>query len=101
MKVSYYPGCSLHATGKEYDQSVKAVSDALGIELQEVDDWSCCGASSAHLTNFMLSVALPARNIIAAQSPVGYWAKDDMIDMGTFGRNIQALAKYLGYLRAE
>jgi len=67
LKVSYYPGCSLHATGKEYDQSVKAVSDALGIELQEVDDWSCCGASSAHMTNFKLSVALPARNIIAAQ----------------------------------
>lgn len=67
MKVAYYPGCSLHATGKEYDQSVKAVSDALGIELQEVDDWSCCGASSAHMTNFKLSVALPARNIIAAQ----------------------------------
>lgn len=67
MKVSYYPGCSLHATGKEYDQSVKAVSDALGIELKEVDDWSCCGASSAHMTNFKLSVALPARNIIAAQ----------------------------------
>jgi len=67
LKVSYYPGCSLHATGKEYDQSVKAVSDALGIELKEVDDWSCCGASSAHMTNFKLSVALPARNIIAAQ----------------------------------
>ncbi len=67
MKVSYYPGCSLHSTGKEYDQSVKAVSDAVGIELKEVDDWSCCGASSAHMTNFKLSVALPARNIIAAQ----------------------------------
>jgi len=35
--------------------------------LQEVSDWSCCGASSAHMTNFKLSVALPARNIIAAQ----------------------------------
>jgi heterodisulfide reductase subunit B len=67
LKVSYYPGCSLHATGKEYDLSVKAVSDAVGIELQEITDWSCCGASSAHMTNFKLSVALPARNIIAAQ----------------------------------
>lgn len=66
MKVSYYPGCSLHATGKEYDESMKAVSKALDIELQEVDDWSCCGASSAHMTNFKLSVALPARSIIAA-----------------------------------
>lgn len=67
MKVSYYPGCSLHATGKEYDQSVKAVSQALGIELAEVNDWSCCGASSAHMTNFKLSVALPARNLAEAE----------------------------------
>ena len=67
MKVSYYPGCSLHATGREYDESVKAVSNALGIELDELDDWSCCGASSAHMTNFKLSVALPARDIIAAE----------------------------------
>ncbi len=67
MKVSYYPGCSLHATGKEYDQSMKSVSHALGIELKEVDDWSCCGASSAHSTNFDLSIALSARNLIAAE----------------------------------
>lgn len=71
MKVSYYPGCSLHATGKEYDESMKAVSKALDIELKEVDDWSCCGASSAHMTNYKLSVALPARSIIAA-------GKDDL-----------------------
>jgi heterodisulfide reductase subunit B2 len=67
LKVAYYPGCSLHGTAKEYDQSIKAVSRALGIELKEVDDWSCCGATSAHSTNFKLSVALPARNLIAAQ----------------------------------
>lgn len=71
MKVSYYPGCSLHATGKEYDLSVKALSSALDIELQEVDDWSCCGASSAHMTNHKLSVALPARNLIAAEKEPG------------------------------
>ena len=67
MKVSYYPGCSLHGMGKEYDESMKAVSRALNIELKEIDDWSCCGASAAHNTNFELSVALPARNLIAAE----------------------------------
>ena len=41
MKVSYYPGCSLHGMGKEYDESMKAVSRALNIELKEIDDWSC------------------------------------------------------------
>lgn len=46
---------------------MKAVSRALGIELKEVDDWSCCGASSAHSTNFDLSIALSARNLIAAE----------------------------------
>lgn len=67
MKVAYYPGCSLHATAKEYDQSVKAVSAALGIELKELDDWACCGATAAHSTNFKLSVALPARDLISAE----------------------------------
>jgi len=67
LKVSYYPGCSLHATAREYDESVRTVSHALAIELKEVDDWSCCGASSAHMTNHKLSVALPARNIMAAE----------------------------------
>ena len=67
MKVSYYPGCSLHGTAKEYDQSVRAVSRNLGIDLDEIEDWSCCGASSAHATNFKLSIALPARDLIAAE----------------------------------
>lgn len=74
MKVSYYPGCSLHGTGKEFDLSVKAVSEALGVELKEIDDWSCCGASSAHATNFNLSIALPARNLLRAE-------KDELKDM--------------------
>jgi heterodisulfide reductase subunit B len=67
LKVTYYPGCSLHGTAKEYGQSVTTVSKALGIELMEVDDWSCCGATSAHSTNFKLSVTLPARNLAAAE----------------------------------
>jgi heterodisulfide reductase subunit B len=67
VKVSYYPGCSLHGTAKEYDQSVRVVSRALGIELEEIEDWSCCGATSAHSTNFKLSIALPARDLIAAE----------------------------------
>jgi len=52
---------------KEYDQSMRAVSRALNIELKEIEDWSCCGASAAHNTNFDLSIALPARNLIAAE----------------------------------
>ncbi len=67
MNVSYYPGCCMHGTAKGYDQSIQAVSGALGVNLVEVDGWTCCGASSAHATDFELSVALPARNLMAAQ----------------------------------
>jgi len=74
LKVSYYPGCALHGTGKEFGLSVEAVSKALGVELMEVDDWSCCGASSAHATNFKLSLALPARDLMRAE-------KDGAADM--------------------
>lgn len=68
MRYSYYPGCSLHSTGKEFGQSVRAVFDCLGVDLQELEDWNCCGASSAHTLDLELSLALPARNLAIAQT---------------------------------
>jgi heterodisulfide reductase subunit B len=67
VNVSYYPGCCMQGTAKGYDQSIQAISRSLDLELIEVDGWTCCGASSAHATDFELSVALPARNLLAAQ----------------------------------
>ena len=66
MKIGYYPGCSLTGTGKEYDLSLRQVLNALDVELDELIDWSCCGATSAHATNHLLSLALPARNLSIA-----------------------------------
>ncbi len=67
MKYAYYPGCSLHATGIEYDESTRAVLRALGVELEELEDWNCCGASSGHSLDALAAVALPARNIALGQ----------------------------------
>lgn len=67
MKVGYYPGCSLTGTGKEYDMSLRKVVNLLETELEELNDWSCCGATSAHATNHLLATALPARNLIIAK----------------------------------
>lgn len=67
MKFSYYPGCSLHSTGKEYDESTRAVCQALGIELVEIPDWNCCGASAAHSLNHGLATGLNRRNLLLAQ----------------------------------
>jgi heterodisulfide reductase subunit B len=65
--VGYYPGCSLKGTAREFDASVKCCSRYAGIELKEIDDWNCCGSSSAHCLNHDLSIALPARNMAMAE----------------------------------
>ena len=68
MKVSFFPGCSLEGTAREYGESVEAVLRSLNVELEELPDWTCCGASSAHSTNEFLSIALPGRNLSTAEN---------------------------------
>ena len=63
MKYAYYPGCSLHSTAKEYDRSLRAVCEDIGIELDEVKNWVCCGSSWAHPTSKLLDVALPSKSL--------------------------------------
>lgn len=63
MRYAYYPGCSLHSTGKEYDASLRAVCLRLGIELAEVKGWVCCGSAAAHAASRRLAVALPLKNL--------------------------------------
>jgi len=68
MQIAYYPGCSLHASSELYDRQCKIVLRHLGIELKEIEDWNCCGATSASKTDDFLAVALPARNLGIADS---------------------------------
>ncbi len=67
MKYSYYPGCSLEATAGEYDRSARAALAAFDCELEELEGWNCCGASSGHSFDHALSVALPARVLALAE----------------------------------
>jgi heterodisulfide reductase subunit B2 len=68
MKYAYFPGCSLQSTAKEYDLSAREVAGALGIELIDIPDWICCGATPAHLTSHMLSLALPVENLLKVRA---------------------------------
>ena len=43
-KVAYYPGCALEGSGHAYDRSTRAIGKALGLEIEEVRNWNCCGA---------------------------------------------------------
>jgi heterodisulfide reductase subunit B len=67
MKLSFYPGCSLEGMANDYSRSIIAVFKDLDIDLVEIEDWNCCGATAAHSLSQMMSVALPARNLAAAE----------------------------------
>jgi heterodisulfide reductase subunit B len=67
MKYSYYPGCSLHTTAKEFDISTRVVMEELGIELAELKDWSCCGGSVAAGVSHDVGMAMAARNVALAK----------------------------------
>lgn len=68
MEIAYYPGCTLHASSELYDLQSKRILKELGIELRELDDWNCCGATSAGKTDDFLAVAMPARNLGIAEA---------------------------------
>jgi heterodisulfide reductase subunit B len=67
MRYTYYPGCTSETTAVEFGHSTEAVCEALEIELVELEDWNCCGASSAHSLDHELGLALPGRNVALAQ----------------------------------
>ena len=61
--LAYYPGCSLHGTSGEFDASFKATARALGLTLQEIPGWECCGNTAAHSINRLLAAALPVNEL--------------------------------------
>jgi len=66
-RYAFYPGCTLHSTGVEFGASTELVCQTLDLDMVEIPDWNCCGASSAHSMDHTLFLALPARNLALAQ----------------------------------
>ena len=70
MKVAYYPGCSLEGTARDYAESILGICASLGIQLEEVPDWNCCGATAAHSIDHQASIDLAGRILkLATQMP--------------------------------
>lgn len=67
MKIGLYPGCSLNGSSREYQESVLAIAKKAGINIVEVPDWNCCGATAAHNLNKELAMALPLRILAIAE----------------------------------
>jgi len=67
MKYSYFPGCSLRGLGRAYEESLLPVMQHLGVELQELDDWNCCGATAYMAVDEAKACVLAARNLALAE----------------------------------
>jgi heterodisulfide reductase subunit B len=64
----YYPGCSLSGSARAYSQSLSAILEPLGIELREIDDWNCCGATEYLTLSPLRGQALISRNLALAEA---------------------------------
>ena len=67
MKVSYYPGCTLKTKAKNMDVTLFASLKALGVEVEELPRWNCCGAVLSLADDDLLHLIAPVRNLIRAQ----------------------------------
>jgi len=66
MTYAYYPGCSLKGTGRAYEESLLAVLRALSVDVKELEDWNCCGATTYMSVDELASYALAGRNLAMA-----------------------------------
>lgn len=67
MEISYYPGCTLSTNAQNYDRSGRAVASALGMELVELPEWQCCGATFPLATDNSLALIAPTRILYQAE----------------------------------
>jgi heterodisulfide reductase subunit B len=63
MQVTYYPGCALQGTARDYAESILGICDLLNIELEEIPDWNCCGATAAHSIDHRAGIELAGRTL--------------------------------------
>ncbi len=71
-KVAYYPGCALEGTGHAYNKSTKAVGKKLGLELEEVKNWNCCGAMEVKNIDPKIQTYLSSRVMSIAANEMGH-----------------------------
>lgn len=70
-KVAYYPGCALEGSGGPYDKSTRVLVKSLGLEMENLRDYNCCGAMEVKNIHPMLQTYLSARNLAIASEQMG------------------------------
>jgi heterodisulfide reductase subunit B2 len=72
MSPAYFPGCTLSTKAAGYDLSGRAVAQALGMELNELPEWQCCGATFPLATDNSMALIAPTRLLAQAQNAGGH-----------------------------
>jgi heterodisulfide reductase subunit B len=67
MKIPYYPGCTLNTVAKDFDTSAREAATVLGLELKELDQWNCCGASFPLTPDNVMGLAAPTKVLVNAR----------------------------------
>jgi len=68
VRMTYYPGCSSQGSGRHLDESLRAVLPEIGVEIDDIEDWNCCGASVGHIGGGQLpNLSLTGRNLAKAR----------------------------------
>jgi heterodisulfide reductase subunit B2 len=83
MKIPYYPGCTLHERARDFDVSARECAKALGVELEELPIWTCCGAVFPLVTDNVMDILAPVRNLEYA-SRIG----DKLVTLCSFCYNV-------------
>lgn len=96
-KYLFYPGCSLQRSARPYQDSINAIKELIGLELEDVHDWNCCGATEYVAIHHLAAHALVGRNLaLAAQQVDG-----TRTVMAACSACYLNLAKTDSYLRAD
>lgn len=69
-KYLFYPGCSLQRSARPYLDSIEAIHDIIGLDLEEIQDWNCCGATEYVAIHHLAAYALVGRNLALAAQQV-------------------------------
>lgn len=75
-RYAYFPGCAGETTAQSTAKANEFVFGTIGIDLIEIKDWNCCGATSAHVLSEAMGLALPARPLARAEHD---WPELDVV----------------------
>lgn len=67
LEYAYFPGCTLRAKAKGFDASALAAARSLGVGLQELENWQCCGATFPLQADNSFPLVSPGRTLAAAR----------------------------------